>query len=185
MTRVQRRRTPETYKGVATDTRPDMTAPADARDAGFESFFQTSYERLVRALTSVTHDVPSAEELVQEAMARAYDRWDRVSAMESSVGYVYTTAVNLHRRQRRRLIFRPSAERPVAATADPADAIASRSDLLAAVARLPDGQRDALLLVAWLDVDAATAGRVLGIEPSSVRARIHRARATLQHELTR
>jgi RNA polymerase sigma factor (sigma-70 family) len=168
---------------VATKTQPRMTALA-THDGQFESFFGACYVGLVRALTPVTQDVVAAEEVVQEAMARAYRRWDRVAAMESPVGYVYTTAVNLHRRQSRRLVFRVSVERRAGTGADPADAVALRSDLFAALARLPAGQRDALLLVHWLGLDAATAGRVLGIEASSVRARIHRARSTLQEELT-
>ena len=155
--------------------------PEDA----FEVFFRESYDGLVRALTPVAGEVVAAEELVQEAMARAYDRWERVVAMESPVGYVYATAVNLHRRCRRRAIFRPPFERHQSAAADPAEAIVLRNDLLAAVARLPAGQRDALLLVEWLGVDSVSAGRILGIEPSSVRARVHRARAALQQQITR
>lgn len=125
----------------------------------------------MRALAPVAGDVAAAEEFVQEAMARAYARWDRVSRMESPVGYVYVTAVNLCRKHRRRRILRSWSERDAFAAADPADAIASHTDLLVAVKRLPAGQRDALLLVEWLGVDSAHAGRVLGIEPSSVRAR--------------
>jgi RNA polymerase sigma-70 factor (ECF subfamily) len=159
--------------------------PAVSPDEGFEVFFRASYGRLVRALTPVAESAPAAEELVQEAMARAYDRWDRVAAMESPVGYVYATAVNLHRRHRRRALLRPLLERGVPAEPDPSDTVVARDELLAAVAKLQPGQRDALLLVAWLGLDAATAGRVLGIEPSSVRARIHRARAALQQEITR
>jgi RNA polymerase sigma-70 factor (ECF subfamily) len=184
MERVQRHMPQETYVGVAILTEHDMTS-ATTRAATFESFFREAYGQLVRALTPLTQDAAAAEEVVQEAMARAYDRWDRVARMESPIGYVYTTAVNLHRRQRRRSLARFVPERSAGAAPDPADTVATRTDLLAALGALPQGQRDALLLVQWLGVDAAAAGRILGIEPSSVRARIHRARETLQHQLTR
>jgi RNA polymerase sigma-70 factor (ECF subfamily) len=44
---------------------------------------------------------------------------------------------------------------------------------------LPRGQREAILLVEWLGLDAREAGRILGISPSSVRSRVHRAKAFL------
>ena len=131
-------------------------AAAPAGDQRFESFFRASYADLVRALTAITRDVGAAEELVQEAMARVYDRWDRVALMESPVGYVYTVAVNLDRRQRRRQLLRRAAgASPPAASPDLADAVSDRSDLLAAIARLPRGQRDALLLVESFGLDTA------------------------------
>ncbi len=49
----------------------------------FEEFFRAEYRGLVRALVLLTADRGEAEELTQEAMARVYERWDRVGAMES------------------------------------------------------------------------------------------------------
>jgi DNA-directed RNA polymerase specialized sigma24 family protein len=49
-----------------------------------------------------------------------------------------------------------------------------------ALAALPDGQREAVVLVEWVGLSAEEAGRVLGIEPVSVRVRLSRARATLR-----
>ena len=48
-----------------------------------------------------------------------------------------------------------------------------------ALASLPDGQRAALILVDWLDMDTGRP-HVLGIEPASVRVRLHRARSSLR-----
>jgi RNA polymerase sigma factor (sigma-70 family) len=184
---VQREGRPVTYQDVATSlpTRERAVPGPPAPDDDFERFFRGSYDRLVRALVPTTRSVDAAEELVQEAMARAYDRWARVSTMESPTGYVYATAVNLHRRQfRRRLMHLRTQERPAVAQ-DPADLAMARADLLAAVGRLPREQRDAVMLVDWLGLDSATAGRLLGIEASSVRARTHRARHTLERAIER
>jgi RNA polymerase sigma-70 factor (ECF subfamily) len=52
-----------------------------------------------------------------------------------------------------------------------------------ALMSLPPGQRQALVLTEWLGLDSAEAGRVLGIRPSSVRARIHRARVAFKEAL--
>ncbi|HZA40654.1 MAG TPA: sigma factor [Actinomycetota bacterium] len=52
-------------------------------------------------LILLTADRHEAEELAQEAMARAYAWWDRVGRMNSPGGYVYRTAVNLNRKRLR------------------------------------------------------------------------------------
>lgn len=160
------------------------SAVVHSRGSDFEAFFRDTYPDLVRALAATTGDVTSAEEVVQEAMARAFARWSRVASMQSQAGYVYVIAANLYRRQQRRarLLRTLHLAEPFD---DPMQGVAARTDLLAAVARLPAGQRDALLLVEWMGVDVKTSSQLLRIKPSSVRARTHRARATLQEQLER
>lgn len=60
---------------------PDQVAPR----LEFEEFFRAEYPGLVRAFYVLTADQAEAEELAQEAMARAYERWDRVGAMDQVV----------------------------------------------------------------------------------------------------
>jgi DNA-directed RNA polymerase specialized sigma24 family protein len=56
-------------------------------------------------------------------------------------------------------------------------------DVLAALRTLPRTQLEALLLVEWLGMTSEEAGRILGIDPASVRGRIHRAREALRATL--
>lgn len=149
----------------------------------FEQFFDHEYPRLVRALLPVTRSEEIAEECAQEAMAVAFERWERIRAMESPIGYVYTIGVNLRRRRARRDAWQAWRQERPGVTSDPADGIVARSDLLTAVAQLPAGQRDALLLVEVLGLDAATAGDALGVAAATVRSRVHRSRTTLQQIL--
>src|SRR5436309_15717753 len=72
----------------------------------FDDFFRGEYPRLVRSLYLLTADLPEAEELAQESMARAYERWGRVRRMDAPGGYVYRTAVNLNRKRVRHLAVR-------------------------------------------------------------------------------
>jgi RNA polymerase sigma-70 factor (ECF subfamily) len=58
-----------------------------------------------------------------------------------------------------------------------------RLDALAALALLPATQRAAVVLVDWAGMTAEEAGRVLGIQPVSVRGRLHRARAALRQQI--
>ena len=164
----------------STRTEPvaDIDEPVD-----FEGFFHSEYPRLVKSLYLTTSDLLEAEELAQEAMARVFERWDRVRAMDAPGGYLYRTALNLNRKRLRRLAVRA---RRVLRPAEPLDEIAAweaKSDLLRAIAGLPDGQRDALVLVDWLELTSEEAGTILGIRPASVRSRAHRAREALQQQL--
>ena len=83
-----------------------MTEPAVAkaeRVGTFEDFFRAHYERLLRTMYLTTGDRHEAEDLAQDAMARVYERWDRVSGTEDPVGYVYRVALNARRSRLRRI----------------------------------------------------------------------------------
>jgi DNA-directed RNA polymerase specialized sigma24 family protein len=84
-----------------------LSATPEAADAStFEAFFLAQHERLFQALYLLTSDRFEADDLAQEALLRTYERWDRVSAMESPAGYVYRTALNLYRSRLRSLLVR-------------------------------------------------------------------------------
>ena len=58
------------------------------------------------------------------------------------------------------------------------------SRMLAALARLTDNEKEALLLVAWEGLDHAQAGRVVGCSAATFTVRLSRARAKLREALT-
>jgi RNA polymerase sigma factor (sigma-70 family) len=132
--------------------------------------------RLGTALYLVTGDAAEAEDLVQEAMARAYERWDRVGRMEAPAGYVFRIALNLHRRRLRRAKIQAALVRPPSLAPDPSQIVEAHAEAVRVLAMLSSEQREAVVLVEWLGMSAEEAGRVLGIKPESVRGRVHRAR---------
>jgi RNA polymerase sigma-70 factor (ECF subfamily) len=145
----------------------------------FTDFFRREYPRLARACLLLTSDRAEAEELAQEALARAYTRWADVAVMGSPAGYVYRTALNLNRKRLRRLAVR--ARHVVAPPPQPdVDDVAESVDILRAIRSLPRGQREALVMVEWLDLDIQEAASLLGIAPASVRGRLFRARQVLR-----
>jgi RNA polymerase sigma-70 factor (ECF subfamily) len=150
----------------------------------FEEFFRAEYPGLVRALFLLAPDRDEAEDLAQEAMARACERWDRVRAMESPGGYVYRTAVNLNRRRLRHLAVRARKWFAIGAGGEavltPPEAA---RDLAEAIESLSVGQREAFMLVEWVGLSSEEAGRILKIAPGSVRSRVHRAREALRERL--
>ncbi len=153
---------------------------------GFEfgDFFRAEYAGLVRSLYLLTADLPEAEDLAQEAMARAYERWERVKLMDSPGGYVYRSAVNVNRKRLRHLAVRRRRLIALARGAgDDPQPTEAPVELAEALASLTTGQREAFLLVEWVGFSAEEAGRILGIAAASVRSRTHRARAALAERL--
>jgi RNA polymerase sigma factor (sigma-70 family) len=149
----------------------------------FEDFFIAEHERLFKALYVLTGNREEADDLAQEALLRAYERWDRVGTMDSPAGYLYRTALNLHRNRLRGLLVRARRVFAAVPEEDPSVPLSASHDVRNAVAQLPRGQREALVLVDWLGLGSEEAGQVLGIEATSLRGRLHRAHATLRELL--
>ena len=152
--------------------------PADS----FDELFEEHYERVLRALYLLTGNLHEAEDLAQEAFARIYERGIRLSATRNVAGYVYRTAVNLHRSRLRRLgvavrRVRMLHPRDVGDDFGPID---DRDVLSRALARLSRAEREALVLVEWVGMSDAEAGEVLGTTPGAISTRISRAKARLR-----
>jgi signal peptidase I len=151
----------------------DRPSP-EAAAIAFEDFFHAEYRSVVRALVVVTSDETSAEELAQEAFARAFERWSKVRTMDSPAGYVYRTALNLNRSRLRRAAIAARisrAERPAQQEPD----TTMRHEIRAMLRSLPRTQREALMLVEWLGYTTEEAAAILRVRPVSVRGRLHRA----------
>jgi RNA polymerase sigma-70 factor (ECF subfamily) len=112
-----------------------------------------------------------------------YERWDRVGQMGSPAGYLFRTALNLHRSRIRRFATRARHILTVTDPPDPAEVVQNRDSLTRALASLPTGQREAVVLVEWLGMGQDEAATALGIKPGSLRARLSRAKADLRQLL--
>jgi RNA polymerase sigma factor (sigma-70 family) len=154
------------------------TGPVD-----FESFFRSEHARLLRAMYVVTGSPQEAEELMQEAFLRTWERWDRVGGMDDPAGYLYRSAMNLFRSHYRRARV---ALRRASGTAHSRDefALSDERDAIArAMRRLAPRQRAAIVLTEWLGYGSEEAGRMLGVRPATIRALAYQARAALRHTL--
>lgn len=160
---------------METDRVPDVRP----KTLPFEEFFSAEYRRLFQAMYLVCRSRSDAEDLAQEAMARAYERWDRLASTASPSGYVYRTAFNLNRKRLRRLRTARAKDIVEAAPADPTSEVERRLEIVRLMRALPRSQQHALLLVEWLGLNSEEAAEILGIQPSSVRGRVHRAREAL------
>ena len=148
-------------------------------DVGFSEFFSDEYETLLRAMYLLTGDRHEAEELAQDAFVKVCERWDRVRVMENPAGYLYRIAVNARTSALRRLRVAARSILPLR-QADPISDTDERDRIRRALATLPTGQREALVLIEWVGLSDLEAARVLGISPGAVRVRLSRAKAAVR-----
>ena len=137
--------------------------------------------RLARALTG---DAAQADDLVQEALARALPRWSRISAMADPYAYVRRMVVNERTSWWRRFQRRetPTDTVPDAAVADPEPDDHDR--IWAACRRLPEVQRTAVVLRYYEQLEYAEIAELTGVREGTVRSRVSRGLAVLREELT-
>jgi RNA polymerase sigma-70 factor, ECF subfamily len=151
-----------------------------AAEHSLEDFFELEQERLLRLLWMVTGSLQEAEDIVQEAFLRVWERWHKVSAMESPTGYLHQAAMNIFRNRYRRTKL---ALRKAVGAEPPIDAFGSVEDRISvssALAKLTPKQRAALVLTDLLEYPAEEAGQMLGIRASTVRSLSSTARAALR-----
>jgi RNA polymerase sigma-70 factor (ECF subfamily) len=146
--------------------------------------YDSSYSRLVGQLYAVCGDLAEAEDVVQEAFVRAVQHRRRFERMDQPEAWLRTVAVNLSRsRWRRRQLGRRLHGSAAPAEKEhgrhPADSSDDRLLLVAALRRLPAGQREAIALHYLADLplhEVATATRV---PIGTVKARLSRGRVAL------
>lgn len=155
-------------------------------DDEFERFCVDAHPRLVAALAHHCGEVHLAEELAHEALIRAGERWEKVRAVDSPIGWTYRVGANLaastfrRRGAERRAVARASRSR-AASHRDPdgGETVAVR----AALGALSDRQRQVVVLRFYLDLSAEQAGEVLGLSAGAVRMQSHRALAVMATHL--
>src|SRR5262249_54201786 len=121
---------------------------------------------------------PAAEDAVQEALARAWERSERGERIESLPAWVTTVATNLIRSGLRRIRAERRA-RSRAQLSSPAPNVDVRVDIATALKTLPRRQREATVLRYYLDMDVADVARTLRVSEGSVKTTLYRARQAL------
>ncbi len=150
----------------------------------FEDFYRSSRSEVARALAMTLRDVDLATDSVDEAFARAYQRWDQVSGYDNAGGWVYRVALN-HATSRLRQIRRRTARRNSPhLSVEHIEHLYADPEVGAALAQLSVSHRSVVvcrLLLGWSEKDTAAA---LDIRPGTVKSRLSRALAQLQSRLT-
>lgn len=150
------------------------------RSAVFEDLVADQHANLYRALCLITRDRTEAEDVMQEAFLRVWERWDRVGEMDDPAGYVFRTAMNVWRTRRRRAALAVRRAMRLAAPRDELADVEAREAVVRALAALTPRQRAAVVLVDLLDHSSEEAGKLLGIKAPTVRVLVSQGRAALK-----
>jgi RNA polymerase sigma-70 factor (sigma-E family) len=165
---------------VAEDTFPDDPLAALHRD---------HYTPLVRLASVVLGDSGLAEQIVQDAFVKLAVRRGGLRRIDNPPAYLRSMVLNGCRShlRHRRVGDRYDARRTVALAVPTPEAQAlaqaEQDRMVAALRRLPERQREALVLRYYLDLPEAEIAATMRVSPGSVKTHLHRGLAALANQL--
>ena len=128
-----------------------------------------------------------AADVVAETFLVAWRRLDEIDPGRSALPWLYAVARRVLLSQQRAIRRQAAiAERVAAAEragADASSALPGSQRVLEALAKLPEKEREVLMLSAWEELPSPEAARVLGCTATAYRIRLHRARRRLRVQL--
>ncbi len=141
--------------------------------AAFAAFVAARSGALHRAAYLLVGDAGLAQDLVQEALTKTYVAWPRLRRPEAAEAYtrkaITTTAITWFRK-RSWNAERVAEQLPEGSTEGPADVLAARHDLVAALAQLPPRQRAVIVLRYYEDLTERQTAEVLGCAVGTVKS---------------
>ncbi|NUR31855.1 MAG: SigE family RNA polymerase sigma factor [Catenulispora sp.] len=151
----------------------------------FREFVGARSKALLQSAYLLTGDWEHSRDLVQGALAALARRWGQLADPERAEAYARKAVYHAHIDRTRRLSWRrerSTAEVPdqPLRDADPADTVADRQELVAALRRLPPGQRAVVVLRYFEDRSDEEIAEVLGISKGTVRSQHHKALRALR-----
>jgi RNA polymerase sigma-70 factor (ECF subfamily) len=152
-------------------------------DDGFAAFYASSYRRLLGQLFAVTGDLAEAENVLQEAYARAFARWSRVGDYDLPEAWVRRVALNLAAMAERSLRRRARALLRLGPPPLVPELSPDLLDLRDALAALPLGQRQVIVLHHQVGLPVEEVALQLRLAPGTVKSRLARGRAAMAGSL--
>jgi len=153
-----------------------MAEAASRQD--FDEFYSSSAARLVRHGYALTGDLAEAQDIAQEAFARAWQRWSMVRDCDSPEAWVRRVATNLAASRWRRIRVARAAAGHAAEQYAPevsTDTVA----LVSGLRTLPERQRTVLVLHYMCDLTVDQIAAELSCPPGSVKSWLSRGRTAL------
>jgi RNA polymerase sigma-70 factor, ECF subfamily len=159
---------------------PSGTEERDVAEArpNFEVFFKETHQRLFGGLCLVTGSRHEAEEIMQDAYVKLWERWDRVSVIDDPAGFLFRTAMNLFRSRYRRAVLAVRRQVSMAPAVDDLALVEERDEVVRILRMLSPAERASVVLTTMFGYTSEEAGRLLGVKAATVRAHATRARAS-------
>jgi RNA polymerase sigma-70 factor (ECF subfamily) len=170
----------------------DRDDPPDAAGQAVTLLFQRLGDRLLGTASFVLGHREDAREVVQEAFVRLWPRRAEVEGHRNPEAFVFAVVLNAARDlRRRRRVRRAGAlpvgeDEPMAAVVDPAVAVERREEVSrarAAIAALPEDEREVFLLRQNGDLTFEVVAETLGIPVGTAKSRMRHALQRLRSAL--
>ncbi len=153
---------------------------------GYDEFVRTGAPVLWRLAYARTGERTVAEDLVQDVLADAYRRWDRIGAYDEPLAWARRAVLNRaisrwrsHDREARAML-RLAGRRNPTVTGEP---VFSDTELWGCLRALPDRQFQVALLLWFEELTVDETAVVMGCGPETVRTHWRRARQRLAASL--
>jgi RNA polymerase sigma-70 factor (ECF subfamily) len=153
-------------------------------DVAFSTFVARHQDRLFRLARVWLADAEDAPDVVQEVLMRSYTGLRRFAFRAQPTTWLVRTTRNVCHEFNRRRPAMSNALAPEPIAPETPDHYHSRRQIAGKVhrliARLPDRQRDVVVLRLFEELSVADTARVMGCRPGTVKALLHKAVARLQ-----
>lgn len=159
-----------------------MASPAGLSEGAIRAFVVEDYARIVTGLSVLCGSRAAAEDAVQEALAKAWERSERGERIEDLAGWVTVVARNSLRSWFRRVRAERRARGALGRQGAPSEGTGTTDahvDVVRALATLTKIQRETTVLHYYLGMTVAEIGRVLGVSEGTVKSTLYRARQIL------
>jgi RNA polymerase sigma-70 factor (sigma-E family) len=161
-----------------------LAGAAWTAEAYFTELYTLHYRRLVRAAWLLVRDVPTAEEVVQDAFVSMNDAWQRLRDAENALAYMRQVVVNRSRSVLRHQMvvekYLEDAPRDMPSAEHGALVSLQRDAVVTALQRLTARQREAIVLRYYADLSETEIAETMGISRGAVNSHTSRGMAALR-----
>jgi RNA polymerase sigma-70 factor (sigma-E family) len=168
---------------LAGSTLDSVTTEWDASRA-VTAIYSTHYRSLVRLAVLLVRDVATAEEVVQDSFIAMHGAWRRLRDSEKALSYLRQSVVNRSRSVlRHRVVMDKNAPKPppdVPSAEHGALTELERTAVVSALRKLPQRQREALVLRFYADLSEAQIASAMGISRGAVKSHTARGMSSLR-----
>jgi RNA polymerase sigma-70 factor (ECF subfamily) len=160
-------------------TVPPVATEARDRAGAFDAFYTGTNRRVMHQMYAMTGNLADAQELVQEAYARAWQRWSTVSTYDDPEAWVRTVAWRLAASRWRKAKNGVAAMLRHGAPEHAPEPSVDNVALVTALRQIPEAQRRAIVLHHLGGLSVAEVAHETGAPEGTVKARLARGRAAL------
>jgi RNA polymerase sigma-70 factor (ECF subfamily) len=145
----------------------------------FDDFYAGHVRRLTSQMYAMTGSLAEAEDLVQEAFARAWQNWEKVSGYADPEAWVRSVACRIRVSVWRKAANRLTAHRRHGIPDEVSGVSPDYVAIVAALRRIPYEQRRAIVLHHLVGLSVEETARETDAAPGTVKARLSRGRQSM------